>query len=94
MKEDYKMKIDLFKKNGSSPPAEKMAIEDEILTLEEAGELLKLTKSQVYSLTRTRGQQRAQYPFPVFTIHSKAKRVRRSDLMRWVAQLAAAGRQS
>ncbi len=88
------MKTDLFKTNGSSPPAEKMASEDEILTLEEAGQILKLTKNQVYSLTRTRGQQRAQHPFPVFTIHSKAKRVRRSDLMRWVAQLAAAEGQS
>ena len=88
------MKIDLNKTNGSSPPTDNTTIEDEVLTLEEVGQILKLTKSQVYSLTRTRGQQRAQYPFPVFTIHSKAKRVRRSDLMRWVAQLATAGRQS
>ena len=87
------MKIDLSKTNGSSPP-DNITIEDEVLTLEEVGQILKLTKSQVYSLTRTRGQQRAQHPFPVFTIHSKAKRVRRSDLTRWVTQLAIAGGQS
>jgi len=30
-------------------------------------------------------------PFPAFSIHSKAKRVRKSDLMAWITKLAAKG---
>ena len=66
--------------------------ENEILTLEEAGAILKLSKSQMYTLTRSRGQVRAAIQFPVFAIHSKALRVRRVDLMKYVDALAAQGR--
>src|ERR1039458_9472692 len=56
--------------------------DDQILTIEEAAQFLKMTEKQVYELTRTRSQERMEYPFPAFSIHSKAKRVGKSDLMR------------
>jgi predicted DNA-binding transcriptional regulator AlpA len=65
---------------------------DAILTLEECGEILKLSKSQIYSLTRSRGVARADVPFPVIRLHSKALRVKRSSLMQWIDAIAAQGR--
>jgi hypothetical protein len=32
-----------------------------------------------------------EVPFPAFSIHSKAKRVRNSDLMAWIENLAKQG---
>ena len=65
--------------------------DDQILTIEEAAQFLKMTPRQVYELCRVRSQERMEYPFPAFSIHSKAKRVRKSDLMAWIAKLAAKG---
>jgi hypothetical protein len=61
---------------------------DEILTMNEAAAILKMTGKQVYELTRRRSLERMQHPFPAFNIHAKAKRVRRSDLMAWIDTLA------
>jgi hypothetical protein len=61
---------------------------DEILTMGEAAAILKMTEKQVYELTRRRSQERHQHPFPAFNIHSKAKRIRKSDLMAWLDTLA------
>jgi predicted DNA-binding transcriptional regulator AlpA len=61
---------------------------DEVLTMEEAAAILKMRPRQVYELTRRRSQERHDVPFPVFSIHSKAKRIRKSDLMNWIEQLA------
>lgn len=61
---------------------------DEILTMAEAAEILKLTERQVYELTRRRSQERMEIPFPVFAIHCKALRVRKSDLMAWIENMA------
>jgi hypothetical protein len=55
--------------------------DDQILTIEEAAQFLKMTPRQVFELCRVRSQERMEYPFPAFSIHSKAKRVRKSDLM-------------
>jgi hypothetical protein len=64
---------------------------DAILTLEEAGAILKLSKSQMYSLTRARGAARSTVAFPVIRLHSKALRVKRSSLMQWIDAIAAQG---
>jgi len=47
-----------------------------------------MTPKQVYELCR---EERMEYPFPAFSIHSKAKRVRKSDLMAWIDALAKQG---
>ena len=65
--------------------------DDQILTIEEAAQFLKMTPRQVYELCRARSQEQMEHPFPAFSIHSKAKRVRKSDLMAWIAKLAAKG---
>lgn len=61
---------------------------DEILTMAETAEILKLTERQVYELTRRRSQERMDCPFPVFAIHCKALRVRKSDLTAWIEKMA------
>jgi hypothetical protein len=63
-------------------------MQDEILTMAEAAEILKLTERQVYELTRRRSQERMDCPFPVFAIHCKALRVRKSDLTAWIDAMA------
>lgn len=60
---------------------------DEVLTLREVARILKASTKQVYELTRSRGQARSAIPLPVFTIHSKMKRVRKSDLRVWLNDL-------
>ena len=62
--------------------------DDQMLTIEEAAQFLKMTPKQVYELCRARSQERMEYPFPAFSIHSKAKRVRKSHLMAWIDALA------
>jgi len=50
---------------------------DEVLTMEESAAILKMRPRQVYELTRRRSQERHDVPFPAFSIHSKAKRIRK-----------------
>jgi len=57
-----------------------------LLTLEEAAGLLKLSKSQLYELTRTRSRLRQAVPLPVVRI-GKRKLFRASSLNAWVSQL-------
>jgi len=64
----------------------------EILTMDEAAAILKMTPKQVFELCRRRSQERMRYPFPAFNLHAKAKRIRRSDLMDWIEQMATQGR--
>ena len=61
-----------------------------LLTLEEAGKLLKLSKSQVYELTRSRSRCRQAVPLPVIRI-GKRKMFRASSLNEWIAQLEKQG---
>jgi len=63
-------------------------MDDSILTMEEAAQILKLTTKQVFELCRTRSQERMDIPFPAFNLHAKAKRIRRSDLMDWIDKMA------
>jgi predicted DNA-binding transcriptional regulator AlpA len=66
-------------------------MDDAILTMEEAAQILKMTPKQVYELCRRRSLERMDVPFPAFSIHAKAKRVRKSDLLKWIDQLATRG---
>lgn len=63
-------------------------MDDQVLTMAEAAEILKMTERQVYELTRRRSQERMEMPFPVFAIHCKALRIRKSDLMTWIDKMA------
>lgn len=63
-------------------------LDDELLTLDEVAQLLKITRPQVLELTRKRTQERSDNPLPVLRFHSKMLRVRRKDFVRWVEKLA------
>jgi hypothetical protein len=65
---------------------------NEVLTLREVARILKCRTNQIYELSRRRGQERSTKPLPVFTVHSKMKRVRRKDLMDWLDGLVEASR--
>jgi hypothetical protein len=65
---------------------------NEVLTLREVGRILKCRTNQIYELSRRCGQERSAKPLPVFTVHSKMKRVRRKDLMDWLDGLVEASR--
>ncbi len=65
-----------------------MTDENEILTLAEVAAILKCAQSQVYELTRARAKARMSRPLPAFRIHSKMVRIRKSDLMRWLQEMA------
>jgi predicted DNA-binding transcriptional regulator AlpA len=57
-----------------------------LLNMEEAAALLKLTRQQMYELTRTRSRCRQAVPIPVVQI-GKRKMFRASSLNNWIAQL-------
>jgi predicted DNA-binding transcriptional regulator AlpA len=57
-----------------------------LLTMDEAGRLLKLSKSQLYELTRNRARIRQRVPLPVIRI-GKRKMFRASSLHQWVCEL-------
>jgi predicted DNA-binding transcriptional regulator AlpA len=65
---------------------------DQILTMEEAAQILKMSPKQVFELTRKRSQERMDISFPAFNLHAKAKRIRKSDLMNWIDKMASQGR--
>lgn len=67
--------------------------ENEVLTLRDVARILRCRTTQIYELTRRRLQERSRKPLPVFTIHSKMKRVRRKDLMDWLDALVKEQRQ-
>jgi len=59
----------------------------EILTVNDLAKALQLSRSQVYDLTRTRGQVRNEVPLPVLRINSNL-RFRKSDVEAWLDALA------
>jgi len=59
----------------------------EILTLDEVAAWLKMTRSQVYGMTRKRSQVRQDHPLPVLRINGNL-RFRKSDVEAWLARLA------
>jgi len=66
-------------------------LHDEILTIQELASLLKMSRSQVYDLTRRRAQLRNEIPLPVLRINSNL-RFRKSDVDAWLERLADQGR--
>src|ERR1700757_1723206 len=72
--------------------ADSKRVDDELLTLDEVAQLLKVTRAQVLELTRKRTQERSDNPLPVLRFHSKMLRVRRSDFFQWVEKVAASQR--
>lgn len=64
---------------------------DEILTVTELAAILKMSRSQVYDLTRTRAQVRNEIPLPVLRINSNL-RFRKSDVDEWLDRLAKQGK--
>jgi excisionase family DNA binding protein len=59
----------------------------QILTIDELAEFLKMTRRQIYNLTRARGQARMRHPLPVLRINSNI-RFRKCDVEAWLARLA------
>ena len=59
----------------------------QILTIDELAEFLKMTRRQIYNLTRARGQARMDDPLPVLRINGNV-RFRKCDVEAWLARLA------
>ena len=57
-----------------------------LLTMEEAGKLLKLSRSQMFELTRTRSRCRQVVPIPMVRI-GKRKMFRAASLNAWIQQI-------
>jgi hypothetical protein len=66
---------------------------DDLLTLDQVAELLKVTRAQVLELTRKRSQERSDNPLPVIKFHSKLLRVRRRDFYQWIEKVASQPRE-
>lgn len=59
----------------------------QILTIDELAEFLKMTRRQVYNMTRARGQARMNDPLPILRINGNV-RFRLCDVEDWLARLA------
>jgi Helix-turn-helix domain len=60
--------------------------EQEILTLAEAGKLLKFSESQMREICRSRSRMKQAHPIPVMKI-GKSLRFRRGSLLEWLSQI-------
>ena len=65
-----------------NPPA----FQDEVLTVSEVASLLKMTPSQIYSMTRVRGQVHQNDPLPTLRINGNL-RFLRSQIQAWLNRL-------
>ena len=61
----------------------------ELMTANQVAEMLKMSRSQVYDLTRSRARIRNHFPIPYLKINGNL-RFRRSDIVRWLHDLASA----
>jgi excisionase family DNA binding protein len=59
----------------------------EILTIDELAHLLKMSRGQIYSMTRSRARVRHDHPLPALRINGNI-RFRRSDVEEWLESLA------
>jgi predicted DNA-binding transcriptional regulator AlpA len=66
-------------------------LRNEIMTVQDLADILKVSRRQVYEMTRTRGQVRPHLPLPVLRINGNL-RFRRTDIEKWLDQLAEEGR--
>jgi len=65
---------------------------DELLNMDEAAARLKLTRAQLYEMTRSRSRARQAVPIPYIRL-GKTRRFRASALQQWLEQLEDANRQ-
>jgi excisionase family DNA binding protein len=65
----------------------------DILTVDELAAMLKMSKSQIYEMTKTRSRTGSmrEHPLPVLRINSNL-RFRKSDVEAWIEKLVANGR--
>jgi predicted DNA-binding transcriptional regulator AlpA len=80
----------------NTPPAQALSSENHpatniLLTVEQAAQLLSMTKRQVWEMTRARGLARMAVPIPLIRINGNI-RFKQSSLEAWVDQMEAAGR--
>jgi predicted DNA-binding transcriptional regulator AlpA len=66
-------------------------LRSEIMTVQDLADVLKMSRSQIYDLTRKRARVRQELPVPVLRISSNL-RFRRTDIEKWLDQLAEQGR--
>jgi excisionase family DNA binding protein len=59
----------------------------EILTIDELCHWLKLSRTQVYSMLRKRGQARMRHPLPAIRLNGNV-RFRRQDIEQWLQRLS------
>jgi hypothetical protein len=57
---------------------------DTLLSLEDAGKQLHLSRSQMFELTRSRSRMRQRVPLPIVRL-GKRKYIRQSSLNSWIA---------
>jgi len=62
-------------------------LQNEILTVDDLAVLLKMKRSQIYTLTRKRARVRNSLPMPLLKINGNL-RFRRSDILKWLDELA------
>jgi excisionase family DNA binding protein len=73
--------------HGVQCPRMNESRQSDIMTTEEAAAYLRVSVSQLYSLTRRRGVVRAQHPIPVVRMGIRTLRFRKSSLDKWLAEL-------
>ena len=61
-----------------------------IMTIDEVAAFLRMSKRQVYELTRARTRERSAAPIPLLKINGNT-RFRRSDVEAWIEKLAEEG---
>jgi predicted DNA-binding transcriptional regulator AlpA len=62
----------------------------EILTVNDLAKALQLSRSQIYDLTRQRGQVRQEHPLPILRIATNL-RFRKRDVIEWLDTLSKQG---
>jgi predicted DNA-binding transcriptional regulator AlpA len=65
----------------------------EILTVNDLAKALQLSRSQIYDLTRHRGQVRQEHPLPLLRIATNL-RFRKRDVIEWLDNLSQQGKPS
>jgi excisionase family DNA binding protein len=63
---------------------------NDVMTADEAATYLRISRSQLFDLTRSRANARMKHPIPVLR-YSKQLRFRRSSLNAWMETLEKAG---
>jgi predicted DNA-binding transcriptional regulator AlpA len=57
--------------------------DDEILTVQDVADLLKMKTTQIYEMCRARTRERRTYPIPMMRLNGNL-RFRKSDILKWL----------